>query len=308
MVQSKETQLYTALKLWNTIHPEYTSLGSICGVESELGVKHTIAGLAIRDKIANPEEVICVHSQDLFRLIDAIIYDRHFERFGIYTLRREETEFCGDDVQLIAGIVLHTNEKILLVEMTKTNSAVEGFRKGVIAAPSGHVKPTVLKFDETGQPMPYYEMSIVDELVENATREFCEEVICNNPPRRNQLHKLVRTAMEERDYSIYPLFTNMPGTMQKHLIVLFDIDAERIPKMRDFLDNFENLICSGEPEKHNVRMFDATEMVREIPFGDIDPYLLLMMQRNSSDWPMKFLNKEFSRTVTDLAGCKVCEA
>ena len=213
------------------------------------------------------ERVLGITSVGLAQLLDVGLTQPTL-KLATRALDRGYQEYFSDFTQVVTAACIHTSNRVLLLSLVKPQ-AVEGYRPGTLTYPQGHVQYTDRFANSTtdGQTTMH---GLLSHARDEVYRELMEEIHVEDFYTNLKFFE----ELKERLYGfriediVHPIYIDLSGTMHRHVCLLFDVDMSGT-----CFDDVVDLIVSGEPEKHSVRICSYADLEAVDRIDDICPWV-----------------------------------
>lgn len=218
----------------------------------------------------NPEQICCTTNQGLNQILSilkgvnprAITIDLNHTDRGV-------SEYFGDFIQIIGAVCIHDSKNVLMLELTHDVPIVDGYVKGTLTYPQGHIRYDRDVSKMMVEPNKIALNALFKKVRQDAFREVTEEIFISVPSLNHEFSTLMKQKIVEPiDATLYPIYINRPGSTDRHVCILFDVDLSGTT----FDGNLE-LIESNEPTKHMVKVMNYKDMIDLYRVDTICPWV-----------------------------------
>ena len=191
-------------------------------------------------------------------------------KFDLVPLDRMEKEYFEvNAAQIVSCICIHDDYRCLFLQLTN-DTPVDGYVKGSITYPQGHCRwdtgliNRVPKNDDESYTLKTPEF--VQLLRAAAFREFTEEVKLRDYYQNMEFCNIVSDKLNRCNATtgdVVPVYINKPGSIGRHIGFIFEVAFPG-----NDLVQYEKILSTNEPEKHNVFCFTYDQLLTTI--GRVD--------------------------------------
>lgn len=235
------------------------------------------------------ERVIAIPSLYTQHFIDGIkdcsVSTNGFEMFyPVTNISRRINEHFGDHIQVIGAACIHTDTEILMLEVQNDcKHSIDGYHPGTLTYPQGHCRGGKYA-DRESFRVSYAE--IFQIIKSGIYRELEEEIGAKTYKELKAFQKIARDDLK-RAHSFWDtcvIYINKPGTTQRHICVLVQIDLTRA-KCPELIHS----LIANEPEKHSIKVMTYESLLELDSIEDICPWVAASFAANN----LKFMHTSF---------------
>lgn len=205
----------------------------------------------------NDEKIICVNQANVSRILSVTKgVNVNSITIPVYGKARGNVEYYGDWIQIIGAACIHDEKHVLMLSLNRNAPNVDGYMKGTLSYPQGHCD---FDYEITkhlhGDNLP---LDILFRKVrKEVLREVTEEVQITDPVLNRQFGEAIQNRiLYPADTTVYPIYINRPGSTERHLCILLDVDMSGTC-FTNVIDNIQ----SNEPDKHSVIVADYDKLL-----------------------------------------------